>query len=822
MRHRICWLLVLFCICCFPAFAEEPAAHEVLQEIRASRLDPGQIYKVRELNIYREELRIYLLDGTLAFLEPVRGKVTGAVFIGQGEVLLIPPDAVERRNLAAFIKSPVLDETFSSALLRFTDETASQLRSEIARSERAEPVEDQELLRNWNPVVANLHNVHEMRVLTDLLARKPVPFFSARVSSDHHGIFDIVLDYRQAEQLLLGQVSTGDERRFNDIWCSFAVRSVRSRPGGFEEPLQPQRYRIESRILPSRVMQVSAEVDLRPALSGERMFGFYLSRNLQVSSVQLLRSGTPPVELEFYQSAWPEERERYRRGNDQVMVALPAPSVAGQAFTLRFQYEGEVISNSGNGVMYVGDRGNWYPRCGTYPTRFEMKFYCPRKQTLIATGDRLEDREEGEWRVSRWTSPVPLVTAGFNLGEYEKGEVRLPGLQVEAYMNRSLEPELAAENTKLMLLDGGRITQRTTATGTVPIVRPPTVVTVSNPVPSAADLAGRMARDTAQNLEYFTRLFGSLPLRRIAVSPIPGNFGQGWPGLIYLSTRSYLLPFTAPSVASTRSTAARANEIYLGAALCAHELAHQWWGNLVPPASYRDEWLIESLANYSALMYLTARRGEQPFRLLLNQYRDELLQKVDGEPAEQAGPPVLGIRLNTSLHPNGVDLVMYKKGTWVIHMLRQLMSDPKTGSDARFLSFLRSLADTFNLKPLSTERFREMAERFVIPAANLEGKSSLEWFFDQWVYSTGVPEVRVKSSIEKKAGKIQVEGTVVLSGVSDYFGVPVPIYAQTARGQVLLGVVSAIGKETPFQFPVVAAPQKVLADPQDTLLAQMK
>ncbi len=98
-------------------------------------------------------------------------------------------------------------------------------------------------------------------------------------------------------------------------------------------------------------------------------------------------------------------------------------------------------------------------------------------------------------------------------------------------------------------------------------------------------------------LDFMTVQFGPPPLPYLAVTPIPGNFGQGFPGLVYLSTLAYLNPDQRP--ASLRDSS---QETFFSELLEDHETAHQWWGNLVVPAGYQDEWLIESLANYSALL----------------------------------------------------------------------------------------------------------------------------------------------------------------------------------------------------------------------------
>ena len=122
--------------------------------------------------------------------------------------------------------------------------------------------------------------------------------------------------------------------------------------------------------------------------------------------------------------------------------------------------------------------------------------------------------------------------------------------------------------------------------------------------PDATQVDPVNAGDVAAALEFMTDRFGPPPLPEITVSPIPGSFGQGFPGLIYLSTLSYLAPKERPAIARLDAGSLMISDI-----LYAHEIGHQWWGNTVTTAGYRDEWLMESLADYSALLFLEKRRG---------------------------------------------------------------------------------------------------------------------------------------------------------------------------------------------------------------------
>ena len=97
---------------------------EILARLSNLHVDKTQIYKIRDITIRRDALSISFNRGTIGFFEPVMGRVIGAVFIGSGEVVAIPPDPVEKQQLYKFTGSPLLNEPFNAAVLRFTDDTA--------------------------------------------------------------------------------------------------------------------------------------------------------------------------------------------------------------------------------------------------------------------------------------------------------------------------------------------------------------------------------------------------------------------------------------------------------------------------------------------------------------------------------------------------------------------------------------------------------------------------------------------------------------------------------------------------------------------------
>ncbi len=102
-------------------------------------LDEQRVYRIRGASLDRPNLHLVFDDGTLAFTEDICGRVTGALFEGEGEVLLRPPNRVERESIALFTGMAILEEQFTSGYLRFNDDTASALQSPVSRWRRTVP-----------------------------------------------------------------------------------------------------------------------------------------------------------------------------------------------------------------------------------------------------------------------------------------------------------------------------------------------------------------------------------------------------------------------------------------------------------------------------------------------------------------------------------------------------------------------------------------------------------------------------------------------------------------------------------------------------------
>jgi hypothetical protein len=219
---------------------------------------------------------------------------------------------------------------------------------------------------------------------------------------------------------------------------------------------------------------------------------------------------------------------------------------------------------------------------------------------------------------------------------------------------------------------------------------------------------------------------------------------------------------------------------------------------------------MEALANYTALLYVEKHKGQRTFDMMMEQYRTDLLAKTDsGETVEAAGPIVLGGRLESSLSPRSWSHIVYGKGSWIIHMLRRRMGD------ARFYEMLAEFRRRYELKSVTTEQFRALAARFLPPRSE---DSDLSAFFDQFVYDTGIPALKLKWSVKGKGKAMRVEGAVTQTDVDKEFTVPVPVEIQLSRGKSVTRIISTGAEPATFSVPVAAAPVKVVLDPRWSVL----
>jgi Peptidase family M1 domain len=795
--------LLLVALSVSRVFAASPSAAELTRSIREMGLDPAACYRVRDLSFAREDIRLYLTDGYLIFSKPVMGRRLAAVFTadvenGDGEIILIPPTRGERQSMASFTQSPNLDEHLRSALLISTDGSAAALLERMQKEDAGKPAPEMGaiLSNQWSPVVSNIGAAMEMRVIEDLASSRPQGrgLLFLAIGGKMLGNFDIVADSATDGRIAVRQRTERDGTFGYNLWTSFFSRSVRNATQPkFEPDFKLSRYRIDAAIGADLAVKAVTRVVLRTGANPARAFLFAIARAMQVKSVRI---DGQPVELLVGDS----KRGRIA-GNDleePFLVLAPEPLAAGSEHEFEFEHEGNVIVTQGDGVYFVNARGSWYPHVGSGFADFDLTFRYPKRLTLVTSGDPVEDRVEGDWRITHRRTSIPVGAAGFNLGDYEKVAGTAAGISFEVYGNRHL---IEALRPRTLFI-------------------PPPVPAMGirrrrpNPEPLGAEVAPlapdplarlrAVAADVSSSLEFYSGLFGPPALKTLTVAPIPGTFGQGFPGLVYLSTFAYLDPAERPAALRTAR-----QEVFFSDLITAHEVAHQWWGSVVTSGSFDDDWLVEALANYSALMWLEKKKGPKALESVLDGYREALLKKdTGGNVVESVGPIVWGGRLRASGTADDWIVITYGKGAWILHMLRRRIGDE------RFRQMLAELRHRYEFRPVTIREFRMLAREFRPARTSAE---VIDTFFDNWVDATGVPSLKLRYSVNGVAPAVKLSGAVAQTGVDDDFSMDVPVEVQFAKGAPQIIWVRTSEDEQPFSVTLRQAPVRV-AIPNDVLM----
>lgn len=725
------------------------SAADIAAALRQVSLDPEQSYRVRDLELTRGDIKIYLTEGVLSFVRPVAGRCIAAVFTTEGveagdaEVLVLPPDRAERASLASSTKSPNLDEHFSAAAFFFSDDSDKEFLNQIeSKPVRKTPELARQLKERLDPMLENVSQRLDVRLVQALLDNhQPARgFFYGLIGGRDLGNFAVMYEPNDFEPISIGRPAFADEQEKFELWTSFRPRHA---PPYVEPTPRASDYRIDTTIHPDLSMSVEASFHLITDESAGRVIPLGLSERLKVESATV--DGRP---AEVFQRDNAEMTKL--KGGRTFLLVLDKPVSAGTPHTIDIRYDGSVIRQTHDGSYFVDERNVWFPYTGATMANFDLTFRCPARLRLVSTGEPVSDEVRGDQRVVHRKTQVPEPLAGFNLGDYEVTTEAHGAYRVECYANRS-----------------------------------------------SGEAMADIPNQTENVLDYYTGRWMKLPIQSVAVSPIPGYFGQGFPGLIYLSTISYMLEKDRPVALRNARLDAFFTQLLLP-----HEAAHQWWGDIVSAADYRAGWIMEAMANDSALEFVGHTQGAAAVRAVLDSYRDDLTYERNGKTLDAAGPLDLGARLRDTANEFTWHVITYEKGSWVLHMLRQRLGDEA------FTRMQMRLLEQFRTKPMTNEDFRKVASEFMPPG---EPDKTLALFFDTWVYGTGVPKFALKQT--KNGLDLEV------SAVDDDFSADVPLRCQSADGKQRVHWVRASAGENDLELPRAAASCS-LPSPDDFLYLQ--
>ncbi len=758
MLKRMTLALILGLLISAPAFSQSnagssPTQFETVYRQLKELKTGAQGAKVKDLVLKRDAATITLSEGQLYLCNPIDGFSCAAVFKGKGNIVFVPPSKVERQQIARFYQNDSINRDFSELFLIFADGTMDELQQKL-KFETTGSSDD------FGPVIEEAVNyiTYNQGLKGDYCDPE---IMKTLLEKQPNGLFYAHVkesDYKKSVMFEFNPYSF-EEVEFYKV--SKALVGYR-RDMISKFPAQAGGQRTGNKVRePASI--TSYKLDCR--ISGEERMD--VACRMEVRShldnnqwlYFYLASGYD-TEVEIDSMALPDgQRPEFYKGKKTATfwVKVPRPLARGQVCTLSVFYHGNIMEHFQNWVFIKSSAG-WYP--GTdiaNKASFDVTYHYPAKFKFISVGDLVSsDTSEGTV-TSRWVTPQPVQFFTFNMGFFT-------------------EKKMANDST------------------------PPVTILTSDEIRMDPKQVGI---DVANSLVFFQRVYGECSASRLCAAQYPFGGGVAFPGLINLSWYTF---------STSYSKYQNYDQI-----LRAHEVAHQWWGYGVGHDTYHDQWLSEGFSEFSGLWYMqTALKDNSNYFKWFKEYREDIINNrkhvlLNGR---ASGPIWLGRRNITSETGEDNVVITYKKGAWVIQMLRNMMIDLNTMKEDKFTAMMHDYYATYRDSLVSTGQFRRMAEK--------HAGMDMGWFFDQWVYGTEIPSYKYSYRADQTPeGKYRVTLRVRQEEVSPDFMMYVPMQIDFGENRQARVRVLVKGPLTELELPLMPLkPRNIEFNPFQSVLCR--
>ncbi|MCR8470995.1 MAG: M1 family aminopeptidase [Candidatus Korarchaeota archaeon] len=373
----------------------------------------------------------------------------------------------------------------------------------------------------------------------------------------------------------------------------------------------------------------------------------------------------------------------------------------------------------------------------------DLKIYAPKMLTVFANGELKEVREEGEWKVWHWVMDQPIASylIAIAIGEFDVKETMYKDIKL----------------------------------------------TYAVPKGRGEDI-DRSFSNTPDMLKFFEEfLMYKYPwknYKQVCVSEfIVGGMEN--------TTLTMLTELTLHDE--------KAHAEFESEPLVSHELAHQWFGDLITTKDWGNIWLNESFATYLEALYMGHLKGEDRFICELISFLDSYLREY----STRYSRPIM---TRVYKYPEEVfDAHSYPKGALVLHTLRTIVGDDK------FREILRKFLEKHAFSSVDTEDFRKVSEEVT--------GEDLEWFFDQYIYNAGHPELTVRYSYDAERKVLRVSITQTQKeDCWDVYKMPIEILIKTEK-ETKLEKFWLSEKEQTLYIPLDEPPEYICVDPKFKVFA---
>jgi aminopeptidase N len=366
--------------------------------------------------------------------------------------------------------------------------------------------------------------------------------------------------------------------------------------------------------------------------------------------------------------------QNFDRLQNRVLISLSHPAKTNEAREIEIEYHGAPR----RGIRFFPDRQQVYTVfwtshwmvCVDAPedrSTLHMQLILPSKLTGVANGRMIAQRPLPNNKISvewRQDFPIPSYTFGFTAGPFRTISERRGRVELRYLTTQFSENEMR-----------------------------------------------RIFRDTADMIDFYERRSGV----RYADSTYTQVLAAG-------NADQEMSSFTALSESYGREVLANERAVWLGA----HELAHQWWGNMVTCRYWTHFWLNEGMATFMASAYKEHRFGRDEYLREIAEYR------VNYEKVRSAGKDRSLVFPDWNNPTRDDRTLVYDKGAYVLHLLRVELGE------RAFWAGIRQYTREYFGKSVTTSDFQRVMEQV--------SKKNLKDFFARWVYLTQQSQNRASQS----------------------------------------------------------------------------
>lgn len=726
------------------------------QALQKAAPDASRGAQVTDLTLRRDAATLHFAKGTLHLLPPMDGRTWGAVFIGQGTFSVSAPIAVEQEQLKKTFGTKNVVEPFRTAVLFFTDTTAAELGHALRFGEMAAPSGAKREVEEALKYLTDDKGWVSRALMVPLLDAAP-GFFYAHVAEDRGNPVMFMVDPNEPEEISVARKAGGEVHGdVREVVAQFPSREELAAgstpPDEALDLIRVDHYDIESTIK-GNLDYTGAAVEHVERLSASRPWvPFTLYPKLKVDSVRWV--GGPAA-------AFVQPKE-----SGEVWVDLSA--APANPSDLAFYYHGDILDRPRGLWVVMKTFTEWYPmhEYGR-PATYRLTFHTPRDYQVATVGKLVSESDSDKVATRVWKTPtVRQIT--FNIGSFVSRVVRAASPRITVQYSQEAHKNLEAMATEASVL-----------------------------LPEQQDMLGAVGADLSRAFSFFNEAFGPTSENDFTASEIYADEGEAFPGLVLLSWTTF------------QSTDKKGyDEMFR-----AHEVAHQWWGIGVRPATYRDKWLAEGFSEFAGIWYMARVHGSiDLYEKRLEDSKKALLHRRD-----DAAPIWLGTRTETSRHPGDYQMVVYEKGAWVLNMLRSLLTNYNGSSEDAFDGLMHDFYSSHLGKAVTTKDFQQAV------AARL-GAEEADWFFKEWVYGSAIPEYTFSYKVDRQTdGQYRVRVRVRQEKVPDDFKMLVPILLDFGPKGSRVERIMVSGPLTETELPPVATkPRHVQFNPFDAVLAEIK